>query len=522
MNKKISVSLASITLSLLTVHLNAQTDSLHHEYNRYLNTIYYKTITPALQSGIVSDISFAKIQSFSSLQLNYTGEYGDYHLVQEAGKISKYGFYAEGALPVKQVYLSGGFRFSQDDKKEIRFTSLLDPFRGTPYQLADSTRSNWKIQNYNMWAKLASELIKNRLSAGLGITLDVARGAKMIDPRPRTNNSNITLQPALTLLLGKHTIGLGGNFVRFRELVDLMLYNSAEPQKIYVLKGIGQYTYDIFSITERERRYNGNGAGAMMSYGFTNNHVCLLAEANYLNYSEEVSDIEYSKPRLRGRYYKDQYQLKVNAQYKKDRILHILKLTYTESDHSGREIIQIFNSDPNVNNWQTDSEAPARWKNKEKFICGSYDWMLINKNKEYIPAGIRLGINYHQVKETYQVMNTFRSYKQMEYELRPFYNWNFKHHHMARFSLTAAISQILNYKSAYKEREADNPTIQNMLIMPDNKIINQNTQMYGAEMGYGYVFHSGSTLLLTGKYRYLFSENHFYRHYPELILSYHF
>ena len=67
--------------------------------------------------------------------------------------------------------------------------------------------------------------------------------------------SKIGLEPTLSFNAGGAGVfSAGFTYYSYRENSNLILYDSSVPQKLYLLKGLGQYTYEIFSTTERERK----------------------------------------------------------------------------------------------------------------------------------------------------------------------------------------------------------------------------------------------------------------------------
>ena len=174
--------------------------------------------------------------------------------------------------------------------------------------------------------------------------------------------SKIGLEPALSFNAGGAGVfSAGFTYYSYRENSNLILYDSSVPQKLYLLKGLGQYTYEIFSTTERERKYEGNTLGAVFGWLLTRNDVSVSAKASYLNGMESVFDIDYNKPHYRGKYYTDSWRGKFGFLYDPANWgLHV-SADYNGSRGSGRELVQYFNSSSDVNAWVTDSEIPARY-----------------------------------------------------------------------------------------------------------------------------------------------------------------
>ncbi|MDO5570447.1 MAG: hypothetical protein Q4F97_03150 [Bacteroidales bacterium] len=489
----------------------------------YFHRLLYKQTSFDYNSIVASDMIYSNNQEFSDIAIKYSGEYGTYHRPQTAKNQTGYIFDAQGCvIPSEKIYMGGGFHFSQNYKNSVRFNSLIDPYRGTPYQLADSTDSNWRIQNYSMWTKLATEIIDKKLSAGVFLSLNVARGAKMIDPRPKSNNNRIEAVPSLTLNLGKNRIGGAFVYERFNELTNFILYNTSETQKIYAFKGLGQYTFDIFSTTERERRYDGHGIGGMISYRYRENNFEIDIQGKYTNYGEEVSDIENNKPRLRGKYFSDKYFAIVDFKLYGDNFLNQIKIIPDINKESGKEIIQIYNSSENVNAWQTDSEAPNRWKGNKKNFKAVYSLKSLSSDKNYSPYGIEVGYQNKSFDEKYEVMDTYINFKNNIISLSPEMNTLLGNHLLASFKLNGEYCIVTDFNANYKEREEDNPTVKEMFFDKETDILSQNYYSLGGAASIGYSFDNGNSLIMNVDYKYLRTENGFYRHYPLISLSYNF
>jgi hypothetical protein len=490
---------------------------------QYFHRLLYTQTSFDFKSAVASDMVYSTKMEFSDISVKYKGEYGTFHRTQAGKNITGYMFDAEGAVnPSEKTYMSGGFHFSQNYKNSVSYSSIINPYRGTPYQLADSTDSNWRIQNYSMWTKLATELVEDKLSAGVFLSLDVARGAKMIDPRPKSNNNRIEAAPSLTLNLGKSRVGASFIYERLNEQTNFILYNSSESQKIFAFKGLGQYTFDIFSTTERERSYDGYGVGCAVSYRYKKDNFEMNLLGKYNNYGEEVSDIEYSKPRLRGKYFSDKYEGFANLKLSAGCLIHQFILRTKTIKESGKEIIQIFNSSEDVNAWQTDSEAPNRWKGDKKGFSAIYSLKTLNATGYYSPYGVEIRYNNNSFDESYRVMDTYIDYKNNVFSLTPELNRPLGNNILTTLKIKGEYCIVSDFNSNYKERELDNHTVKNGFFDKETEILSQNYYSLGAMIGAGYSFENGNALMVNVNYSYLKSDNGLYRHYPLISLSYNF
>ncbi len=239
--------------------------------------------------------------SVVSAGADYVG--GNLHKAQEAEDALGLYMRAVGDRQVGRFRLRGNFLFREAYENGVRFASTFHPERPMPNIIADSTGGNWKKKNYLMGTEISLPVVKGRLDAGVRLDLEVGRGAKKIDPRPQAGLCDIEVMPMLAYHI-EDGASLSAGFIygTFRETSNHILYDSSHPQKLYLMKGLGQYTYEVFSKTERERKSEGervglslglDGAAGLWHYG---------ASFKYRNGMENVFDIDYSKPHDRGRY----------------------------------------------------------------------------------------------------------------------------------------------------------------------------------------------------------------------------
>ncbi len=439
----------------------------------------YKLTNPYLNTHNASGLALTDKLEYANIYLGTEFSNGSFHRPQEAKKYNNYLFSAEGAVNLGSFYVTGGFLFNQAYKKGIQFNSICNPFRGTPYIIADSTGGDWTMQSYQMQAKIVSPFVGDWISFGLEMGIGVDRGAKKIDPRPQSNTNNIDIYPSITIKPGGgNAIGGSFNYSRFREDVNLMLYDSSEPQKLYLLKGMGQYTYDIFSTVSRDRKYSGDKLGGSISYSYHSKRLSVLVSAEHNSYVEEVSDIEMNKPKLQGRLYQLDNKLNLDVQAKSNQILHKIQGYYAWSEYSGREIIQVFNSSPEVNAWITQSEAPRRSLVEEKQAGLEYSFVLYPENGKYYNWKITLGNMYKDFNDSYQALESYMKYKSNLTGLSIEKNITMEKYYLS-FGINGAFHKVWDNSMSYILREESDHTIFNGLIEPDYLIV-QSDFIYGA------------------------------------------
>lgn len=440
-------------------------------------------------SGNAAGLAGANRLEFSELNLGADLKTGDFHRPQQSDKSTHYRFSALGGLSIGKVYLQGNFNFRQAFEDGVKFTSILDPYRGTPYQMADSTGGNWRKQQYDMYVKAASPVWFELFSVGLELDLAVGRGAKKIDPRPQTNSNQIHVSPSVAFFLGRHTLGGGFHYRRYREDIDLMLYNASELQKLYLMRGMGQYFYETFNTTQRERSYQGDGEGFSVQYAFASKRFSAFVSGKYMNYEEDTDDIdkERNRPKRIGRLKDKELGAEARLSLNTKRFIHKLDLNYSSVEHKGTEIGQRFDQTDYV----TISEAPDRSVCKISRIEGQYRLNILNTEHLY---GWTIGLKgrYEDYDDSYLVANSYICYTRILGELQVCKNFRLSENQWLQTGLKGMYNAVMDHSMAYNRSNAAedeyDQTIMEGLIQPDYEYFKQNYYGGGIFVKYNFRF----------------------------------
>ena len=427
-------------------------------------------------------------------------ETGTFHRAQDADTKTGIFFNADGERQVGRFRLKGDFRFRQSFENGVRFASTFNPLRDMPYVIADSTGGNWQKQAYAMWADISTPIVQGFLNAGLAMDLDVGRGAKKVDPRPQAGMCRIEIKPSLSFIFLKHfSVSTGFIYGLYRETSNLILYDSSQPQKLYLLKGLGQYTYEVFSSTERERKYEGNTLGGCLSLQYNDDIGNISLYGEYRNGLEKVFDIDYNKPHDRGNYYTHDFRTGLSISAPRENMARYgaaLSFEYSGLRHSGREFVQHFDSSPEVNSWVTDSSLPGRYLNREDHFNYSIKIYINDRNnrKSWV---ITDELEWNRYEQSYSAANAYELIKNARYSLG---FSKFFHTHRGLFELgcKAKVSRGKGSRLDYTPRETEDTHIAVDLIDHDFAL---PSNWYSGEIGVGYTWKlkHGQALNLGGK-----------------------
>lgn len=438
---------------------------------------------PGGRSFVPSEMELTESASCGRASIGADITSGSFHRPQEADTETGIFFIADGDRQVGRFRLKGRFDFRQSFENGIRYASTFNPLRDMPYIIADSTGGNWRKQDYSMWADISAH-IAGPLYAGLSIDLEAGRGAKKVDPRPQASMNVIGFTPALSLKMGRAgTISAGFAYTAFKEVSNMILYDSSTPQKLYLLKGLGQYTYEIFSNTERERKYAGDNIGALLSWKYSSGHSSVSVSGGYRNGRETVFDIDYNKPHYRGRYITDRYSAGASYSYDSERLGIDINAEYSGSRGSGREFVQYFDSSPEVNSWITDSEIPGRYIRK-KDNAGGEALIYIKSDGKSIWA-FRAKAVYGRDRQTYRAMSSSMAISSFSPEAGAMRNLYWKNSEMS-IGLSGGYRFNLGDDLMYVPRETTDTNISEGLVMADYEILKSDYFHIGCNLGYGF------------------------------------
>lgn len=253
-------------------------------------------------SNNASLMAVRPLASYGKTSLDYDLEKGKFKLQQQGDRVRNISFNAEGAAKVGRYAIWGEFHFNNITTDSTRFnTDLYDPFDCMPYYVADPNRSYWSSQSYEMKARMASPFYWEKLSFGVEVSYVAQTAGKQVDPRGNPFKYNITVVPSLTYALNDNSfIGVHGYFRDSYEISSSSNQNYSKDQKVFVLKGLGNFaTAFIGGVSGLGRFYwKGDRYGGGLQYALRGD-VDLLVDADAELLSEDCYQSP-SMPRIMG------------------------------------------------------------------------------------------------------------------------------------------------------------------------------------------------------------------------------
>ncbi|SEW43198.1 hypothetical protein SAMN04488122_3187 [Chitinophaga arvensicola] len=422
-----------------------------------------------------SDVPAAGYTAFGTQQEN-----GDFKKSQQPESDRQLLFHSSRYQPLKKGVLYGSFNYIQQWSGQVHWSDVLNPYRGTPYIMADSIGGDWKKQRYDLELKAATaRLANNKLVLGAGVRYSVYTGARQNDPRPLNNAGELTLTPSLVYQLGKRQqIGLSGLYGFYKEDISFELKNTNVTHSLYKLLGLGQVSSppSILAVSA-SRYYNGKKYGGALQYSISGQHWQWLTEASYASYTEKVTDGS-GIPLLSGTWKKKDYQLRSVWQYTAADYAHRITAVYKMNDGSGIEshqkLVDGF--------WQTILEATFYTATQS---TGRLEYLLMKqRTKDQYAWYAKAGITWSDTENKYLVPVSRQQYSSLRYDITAARNWSLGTYSGIEAQVQAAYRTNLNAYLNYSLMTNSSNIVAQQVLYPDHDYYTANAVEAGASVQY--------------------------------------
>lgn len=359
---------------------------------------------PWLGTQNAAGLSVLPLSSMGQTWLKGAIEEGDLKRPQQPTQSRNIQFLSERYQSLKNASFYGKFSFQQKWDDGIKWSDVMDPYRRSPYVVADSIGGDWKKQLYDLELKASTPLNQQRsLLLGAGLQYKVGTGARQNDPRPLTYSNEISLNPSLVWAASKRlSLGLNGNINFFKEKLSFEASNNEDIHYRYKLAGLGYY-YRVQSIAET-RFYTGKTFGGAAQVQWEGESLRFLLDAGYSRRMEDSEDGS-TFPQLNGNFTEDQYHASLNATLLTGSYTHQWTASWNTFDGKGRDyhygesvnrqLPPLVNEDVLSNTFYNEGAFHYRWI-KDRFQ-DDYKWML---HAAVIYSGMDNRYNFPQFRNT--------------------------------------------------------------------------------------------------------------------------
>lgn len=294
-------------------------------------------------SGNAAGLAFAPYKEFNTLHASYGWQNGEWRPMQTGSTVSDIQFDTRGARQIGKVQLWGRFSYDNVNDRGSSFNTLLfDPFdERFLYTAADTVSGQWKKQSYDMQVKAALPLGEH-WSAGIDVRYTDRIAAAQIDPRAESYNYSVVVKPGAVWQAGHSLIGLNGLYSNTFERSTPSISNTQEVQKVYLLRGLGNWVGDQVGSSGLSTMYfRCNTWGAALQYAFRSDWQ-LFAELSFENHYTRTTE-SATQPKPHGNTLQRRLGLELAALWGTE-FLHKASLDARTRLTTGTEVTALWNT----------------------------------------------------------------------------------------------------------------------------------------------------------------------------------
>ncbi len=436
-------------------------------------------------AGLATD----NLGNFTQLDAGYQLQTGDFRRPQQ-GNESAIQLNAEGALKVNKTQLWGSFNYERNKQTETLYNSgIIDPFRGMPYYVADTNKSDWVKQTYLLRMKVASPLYWNRVRFGLDAEYHNVVSAKQVDPRAENYLYTFAIRPGFTLNYGRHVIGFNAEYLSRKEENSPSLSNNKINQTVYLLRGLGYSFQDVVGGIGGigKRIFTANSGGGALQYAYSAQRIDLLSSVSYSIASDEAVESP-TKPKKSGTTLDYNFNAKflTNIHFNEKNLASI-NLSYIDRYLKGIEFVQELDQQYHVQEWITYSKN-IRSTYKQKSFIAAFDFLNGHKSEYRWKAGFTTA--YHKQNDMFYLPDSWKNIETIEYGINAKNNIHLSGKSRLLIGANVGYSNNLNGEYVYNGPDPNSPIIKGLMHQDMNYLLTDYFNA-GAQLSYTLAINKG-------------------------------
>lgn len=264
---------------------------------QYLGNVTYGSESPV-------SLRYMPLTDIADIHVGYRHAGGEFHLVDEPGRLNSWVASFTGMKRVSKVTFAGGLVYENSTLRDRCWNNTLFISPNNPYIIADSLKSKFGNEVFRLDGAAAYAL-NDRLTLALRAKYDVGSSATQKDPRPEIKGMRFNLAPGVEYRMGRHAVGASANVRWLSEQVSHTVLRTTTKQYVFLFQGLGVYeTKDALGYT---RKYNGTRYGVQLQYSLNNTADARLSDFLQIEYFGEHEDavdggsnLKYKGGRYRG------------------------------------------------------------------------------------------------------------------------------------------------------------------------------------------------------------------------------
>ncbi|MCK9160401.1 MAG: hypothetical protein M0P00_07955 [Bacteroidaceae bacterium] len=409
-----------------------------------------------MQSANASGLIFEDHETYNDLNIGYKWNKGIFRRPQQGEKNNNLFINTEGAINLGKTYVWGKFAFTKEKVTGSDYNaSIIDPYRGMPYYVADTNISDWKNQFYDLDFKVATPITKS-LSIGLSGSYKAQLGAKQRDPRTENRLMYLDLKPGVTYAFNEHHhLGVNLEYFSLKEESNMTNINDYVDQTYYALYGLGTSVKGLGA--GRTTNYEGNDVGGALQYFYSNCGVKFIMQGS-INAKVEDANVSFSTPKKEGTV-KDWVRTGMASLHlDRPKYLHMISVDFLSRSIDGIQYI----------NQRDNTESLSGWMDLYSNIRSTYETNTLNaeyalykkRGSEYT-WNVHAALKYNRQNDEYIMPHSELKYENMIVAVGGKLNIKACDKLSKRVLLTADVNYSSNLSGIYKYggANADSPIV---------------------------------------------------------------
>lgn len=266
---------------------------------------------------------FDRMNYFNQFNFYFGHDGGSFKRTQSGLDDMKIGFNADGGginESIGGIFLWGKFDYYRNKVKGSRFNaSLIDPFRGSSFYIADPDAGEWLNHKYDLEFKVSTRPLFDFMTVGANVAFQSDMASKQVDARGNFYAATLEVRPGVAFNFGNNIFGLNFEYIKRKEnsqpglSVSMTTLGVAEMQFPGFFKRNEMGSINGGPVTMRDLRSHSLGGG--VQYNYDGGCFKLLLSGNYAM-MVEAAYMSYTSNHQAGSNIFTSYNGKLNAIYK--------------------------------------------------------------------------------------------------------------------------------------------------------------------------------------------------------------
>jgi len=386
-----------------------------------------KLFVPLLQSQNVTALTQLPFKNIGNSRITGSLDNGALHRVQQPEAVRAFQLLTERYQKLNNMSWYGKFSYQQEQDKDMAYNLVMDPYRGTPFIMADSIGGTWNKQLFGLEARAVYNRPDSKLFYGLGMAYKVAMGAKQVDPRPMNYVNSLTLSPSIRWAYSNmQSIGLTGIYGFRKENISIAIRNPTTLHNLYRLKGLGIHDPVIPIGTGASRHYSQTNYGAEVQHQLRFNDRLTLTSIVGLKQEKESATDGSLIPYPAGDYARKLANAHIILQ-KKGMYWQEWQLRASAWRGNGTEYHTQYDNQKNI--YQVIFQGKTYFQDGNT-VGLTYSWVQPNAEQD-IAQRWSIAVNWERLSESYNIVqpssqNYDNLYFKIAYQNFKVKTWRFK------------------------------------------------------------------------------------------------